>query len=45
MRVDFKVKVFDYYVKCDLCLTCGPRGETEDEAVKQWNTRKGEKGE
>ena len=29
----------DYYVHCDTCTTCGPSGETEQEAIEAWNRR------
>lgn len=29
----------EYYVDCSTCTTCGPGGETEEEAIKAWNRR------
>ena len=29
----------EYYVDCLTCTTCGPSGETEEEAIEAWNKR------
>ena len=29
----------DYYVECSSCTTCGPSGETYEEAIEAWNRR------
>ena len=29
----------DCYVNCDACTTCGPSGETREEAIEAWNRR------
>ena len=29
----------EYYVDCFTCTTCGPYGETYEEAIEAWNRR------
>ncbi len=29
----------DFYVACHTCTTCGPSGETYEEAIEAWNRR------
>lgn len=29
----------DFYVECLTCTTCGPSGETDEEAITAWNKR------
>lgn len=29
----------EYYIECLACTTCGPSGETKEEAIEVWNRR------